>query len=952
MEVEAAASETETVSASSAAPLLLLLLDSCARAPPPGSLKAAGVRDGDTLGALAAVTWCPTCSVELGGEHWSCPGCGQDAEALSRAAHCSNVALVDLVTERALAPQTASFAEGWVCSQCLFYNPWQLTHLSTLPSKDGTTRESRHTSAAANAAAAAAAAAAATANAAAAVAATTTDAATAAAAAIDTATATAVAAIVKVEEEEPPAWPEGAIVEVEEEEPPAWPEGAIDTATATFAAAIDTAAATLSQPVTAQLPSLPSLPPPPPPPPPPLPPPLETPPPETPGVVRQLTEPAGEHRAVTTVESGGSEKLTRTQVSAPSVSHTELPIERVALTPSGGVAVEAAAASSSGPCLASASSAAAAPATSSSSTAAVASSNAFSNAVARTCSCSSALTCTCSSIGGGYGGGRFGSGGGADALVHELQKRGIRTVTSASSAAASSSAAATSASAAATTSSATATPTSAAPATPPHKLYAVCRLCHNHDALAGAACTAASLGCPVETQPTPAVTKAASSAEEAPSAEKLKQTAVEEEVERAKCSRALGESQMGAGEYGAAVTAFDAALVVFNMAAGRGGVILGSDGDAEAAARKAPMLSYTISKDELLSTALPELYCSKAEALLKLGQFEDALEAATEAAGLKPTGARLHCRTHSLAAAALRRLCREDDAAAALQRFERVAQEYAAILAQRPRLLRYQNYHQNGRADHSLPPAPCQPPLGAPAAFPPRAVQSGLLPAAAGRTSRVASLLIAVFNEEDVRGELLSTMSLHSKRASCCCCSTLRSYVSANLHAPSLAVRIEDATFDNAAFVGRLPRLGTLHVQGESFLSDGIDLNKLRSLNRIATGSLSFEAALFVGAALSGGEHTLRLSSGACVALPPLRTRERVNLAHRQLRDKDLAVLLGALSLNQHLKELDLNEPRGANAIMYTSNLRAAMVAALPWPLLRCKGTMRFDLADDKPTLF
>lgn len=496
------------------------------------------------------------------------------------------------------------------------------------------------------------------------------------------------------------------------------------------------------------------------------------------------------------------------------------------------------------------------------------------------------------------------------------------------------------------------TTTSAAPATPPHKLYAVCRLCHNHDALAGAACTAAGLGCPVETPPTPAVAKAASSAEEAPSAEKLKQNAVEEEVERAKRSRALGESQMSAGEYEAAVTAFDEALVVFNMAAGRGCVIVGSGGDAEAAARKAPMLSYTISKDELLSTALPELYCSKAEALLKLGQFEDALEAATEAAGLKPTGARLHCRTHSLAAAALRRLCREDDAAAALQRFERVAQEYAAILAQRPRLLRYQNYHQNGRADHSLAPAPCQPPLGAPAAFPPRAVQSGLLPAAAGRAGRVASLLLAVFNEEDVRGELLSAMSLHSKRASCCCCSTLRSHVSADLHAPSLSVRIEDATFDNAAFVGRLPRLGTLHVQGEAFLSDGVDLNKLRSLNRIATGSLSFEAALFVGAALSGGEHTLRLSSGACVALPPLRTRERVNLAHRQLRDKDLAVLLGALSLNQQLKELDLNEPRGANAIMYTSNLRAAMVAALPWPLLRCKGTMRFDLADDKPTLY
>ena len=223
----------------------------------------------------------------------------------------------------------------------------------------------------------------------------------------------------------------------------------------------------------------------------------------------------------------------------------------------------------------------------------------------------------------------------------------------------------------------------------------------------------------------------------------------------------------------------------------------------------------------------------------------------------------------------------------------------------------------------------CQPPLGAPAAFPPRAVQSGLLPAAAGRASRVDSLLLAVFNEEDVRGELLSAMSLQSKRASCCCCSTLRSYVSADLHAPSLAVCIEDANLHNASFVARLPRLGTLHVQGEAFLSDGIDVHKLRSLNRIAVGKLSFEASLFVGAVLSGGEHTLRLSGGTCVALYPLRTRERVNLTHHQLRDKDLAVLLGALSLNPHLKKLDLSRAKIMGTVW--ARLRASMVAALPW---------------------
>ena len=106
---------------------------------------------------------------------------------------------------------------------------------------------------------------------------------------------------------------------------------------------------------------------------------------------------------------------------------------------------------------------------------------------------------------------------------------------------------------------------------------------------------------------------------------------------------------------------------------------------------------------------------------------------------------------------------------------------------------------------------------------------------------------------------------------------------------------------------------------------------------------LGFEAALFVGAALSGGEHTLRLSDSALVSLPPLRTRERVNLAVRQLKDQDLAVLLGALSLNRNLQGLEFNDRRGSEGA-YGANVRAAMVAALPWPLLRHRGTMRFDL--------
>ena len=114
-------------------------------------------------------------------------------------------------------------------------------------------------------------------------------------------------------------------------------------------------------------------------------------------------------------------------------------------------------------------------------------------------------------------------------------------------------------------------------------------------------------------------------------------------------------------------------------------------------------------------------------------------------------------------------------------------------------------------------------------------------------------------------------------------------------------------------------------------LPRGLDLKYLRSLDRITINKLGFEAALFLGAAISGGYQTLRLSNNSCVLLAPLRTRERINLFSRELRDSDLAALLGALSLNAHIKELNI----AGNPAPVGNSLRAAMVQALPWPLLR-----------------
>jgi len=245
--------------------------------------------------------------------------------------------------------------------------------------------------------------------------------------------------------------------------------------------------------------------------------------------------------------------------------------------------------------------------------------------------------------------------------------------------------------------------------------------------------------------------------------------------------------------------------------------------------------------------------------------------------------------------------------------------QHEALLSGQQRLIRaFTAYCKDATTHACLQPAHpprAQPPLPLAADLPPRATQQ-------------RSLLVVAFEVHDLRSELLAACSLRSKRALCCTCRELREQVMAVLRARELSVRIEDATFENAAFVGRLPALQVLHVQGEA---KPLAVAHLRRLPRITITHLTLEAALFVGAILSGGEHTVRVSSGSCVALWPLRTRERLNLSSRALKDSDLAALLGALALNRCLKELDLCD----NPAPGSSVLKIAMVSALPWSLLR-----------------
>ena len=196
---------------------------------------------------------------------------------------------------------------------------------------------------------------------------------------------------------------------------------------------------------------------------------------------------------------------------------------------------------------------------------------------------------------------------------------------------------------------------------------------------------------------------------------------------------------------------------------------------------------------------------------------------------------------------------------------------------------------------HCYEPPPCSPPLE------PLAAE---LPA----SSECASLLVemlARLGTDALSLTMLRQMTLRAKRAAASSCRGLRALLAPHLRAATLHVLAEDATLDNAAFVARLPTLERLHVEGESFLCDGLDIPKLRSLPRIALKTVGAPAALFLGCVLSGGAHTIRLSNGAAfVSLQPIATRDNLNLAVSSAAD--LAVLLGSLSSNRGLKQLRL----------------------------------------------
>ena len=227
------------------------------------------------------------------------------------------------------------------------------------------------------------------------------------------------------------------------------------------------------------------------------------------------------------------------------------------------------------------------------------------------------------------------------------------------------------------------------------------------------------------------------------------------------------------------------------------------------------------------------------------------------------------------------------------------------------------------------------------------------LPAELPASSECGVLLV------DIWWKVLPRMTLRGKRAAACSCLGLRTLIAPHLRSATLHVLAEDATLDNAAFVARLPTLERLHVEGESFLCDGLDVPKLRSLPRLALKTIGAPAALFLGCLLSGGEHTIRLSNGSsCISLQPVASRDSLSLCVTSAAD--VAVILGSLSNNSALQRLELPLIFGYNGRQIFDNgrtptdrvvqmARMAAVEGLGEMLVQLGQAIRYDNPDDTP---
>ena len=162
----------------------------------------------------------------------------------------------------------------------------------------------------------------------------------------------------------------------------------------------------------------------------------------------------------------------------------------------------------------------------------------------------------------------------------------------------------------------------------------------------------------------------------------------------------------------------------------------------------------------------------------------------------------------------------------------------------------------------------------------------------------VAAEALAVLGADVVQLALLPALPLRARRSLACASRALRALVTPHLRAAELAV--EDADWEDAAFVARLPGLRVLRVNGAAH-----DLPALRARAEVDVGTLA-GSALLLGAALGGDARWVRLSLARADGTPQvveagaLRTARRPTL-YALLDAPDVAFLHGVLARNPHV---------------------------------------------------
>jgi len=174
-------------------------------------------------------------------------------------------------------------------------------------------------------------------------------------------------------------------------------------------------------------------------------------------------------------------------------------------------------------------------------------------------------------------------------------------------------------------------------------------------------------------------------------------------------------------------------------------------------------------------------------------------------------------------------------------------------------------------------------------------------------------------------------LDLRTSRSTAVTCWIAREHVSELLRAPVVTVDEADGSWDNAAFLARLPGLQRLHVRGEPFVPI-LDIATLKSRPRLrlasadGTKQMGSAAALFLGAFLAGGIHTIRLSDNLTYAHLDLRATGPTCHLPLSANAVDQSVVVGALASHPAIQRLSGTAEAFKNLVV-AAKLTACAVA-------------------------